>query len=136
MQGEEFLDALYVSFTDVAAKLVDVLHLLRVVGDVADGYPIVRTDNQAAALTLGLGYIFQLFVVHQMPTIHRLDHLRIATQGNAHQGHQRVMAFLVALRLGEYHYVAAVADALAVFQGNRVGYAAVEQLSTCYADHP
>ena len=77
MQGEEFLDALYVAFTDVAAKLVDVLHLLRVVGDVADGYSIVRTDNQAAALTLGLGYIFQLFVVHQMPTVHRLDHLWI-----------------------------------------------------------
>ena len=121
----KLLDALNVAFTDVATKKVDVVHLCGVMGDVADGYSIVRTDDEATAFTLRLGYIFQLLVVHQMPAVHRLNHLRVATQGNVHQGYQRVVTFLIALGLGEYHHVTVITDALAIFQGDRVGYTAI-----------
>ena len=70
-----------------------------------------------------------------MTALHSLNHLGIAAQRQAHQGHQLQALLLVAGRLGQHHHIAMIADRLEILQGNRVGHATVKQLSALHLDH-
>ena len=84
-----FLDLLFVVKTDdvgnaaltlLAAHIIDTLHLVGIVGDMADGQVLLGTDDQTATFALGLADIVQLSIVHQMALVEGFNHLGIFAQ--------------------------------------------------------
>ena len=83
--------------------------------DVADGQFPVGSYDEAASFALSLTYEFEFTVVHQIATIHCLNHLRVVSQSDAHQGHQLGTLLGVTIWLGEDDHVTVVADAFEIF---------------------
>ena len=101
-------------------------HFVGIVRDVSDGDFAFRTYDETAAFSLCLRHIVQFAVIHEVPFLHRLEHVRIFAEGNAHDRHQLVGLLHKTLRLRQDDHIAGVALLLEIFQGDGVGHAAVE----------
>ena len=64
----------------LAAHIIDTLHIVGVVGDMADGQGLLGADDQATALALGLADVVQLAIIHQMALVEGFNHLGIFAQ--------------------------------------------------------
>ena len=101
----------------------------------SDGQRLFRTDDEGTFSHLCLIDIHQFLIIHDVSLVHRLNHLGVFPEGNAHQGHQLIVLFHEAVGLGQDDNIPVVAYALKVLQRNGVGHAPVEHFHAFQLHH-